>query len=243
MRSGFSERQRVLHRCDAGQMRAIGAGARHQFDMTVQQQRRAAVLNSRRQRLDARDHGALVGFAQPHQHRCDVGAREQAGKAGDKLRRIVHLGRREIEARHRARRNRFGRQIYAAFFSRSGFHSPLLASAFIRARWVKARWPAATFSGLPGPRLLRRRLKRAAVGKCQPPRQAAAPVHGVEMRGRFFVGLSAGKEGNAGHRRGNASLQQPDGFLGDLLNGGLFRLFLPAIAMLGFRIMPSSATR
>jgi hypothetical protein len=31
--------------------------------MTIQQQRRTTVLNSRCQRLDTRDHGALVGFA------------------------------------------------------------------------------------------------------------------------------------------------------------------------------------
>src|SRR6202043_3731694 len=64
--------------------------------------------------------------------------------------RIVDLRRREIETRHRARRNRFRGQIYAAFLaSRSAVHSPLLASEFIRARWVKARWPAETFSALP----------------------------------------------------------------------------------------------
>ncbi len=130
-------------------MRAIGAAARHQFDMAIQQQRRAAVLNGGRQRLDARDHGALVGLAQPQQHGGDVGGGEQAGEAGDELRRIVHDRRREIEARHRARRNRFGGQCYATFFSRPASHSPLLASAFIRARCVKARWPAATFSALP----------------------------------------------------------------------------------------------
>jgi hypothetical protein len=48
------------------------------------------------------------------------------------------------------RRHRFRSEVYAAFFvSRSAFHSPLLASEFIRARWVKARWPAAMFSALP----------------------------------------------------------------------------------------------
>ena len=77
---GLQRRQGIFHRGDAGQMRAIGAGARHQLDMTIEQQRRAAVLDRRRQRLDARDHGALVGLAQPQQHRRDVGRGEQAGK-------------------------------------------------------------------------------------------------------------------------------------------------------------------
>src|SRR5690349_22772941 len=47
---------------------------------------------------------------------------------------------------------------------------------------------------LTGPRLLRRRLQRAAVGESELPRQAADLVHGVEMRRRFLVGLSAGEE-------------------------------------------------
>ena len=136
-------------RGDAGQMRAVGAGPRHQFGMAIDQQRRAPVLDRRRQRLDARDHRALVGLAKPHQHRGDVGRGEQAGKRRRQLRRIVDIRRREIEARHRARRNGFCGQVYATFFSRPVSHSPLLASAFIRARWVKARWPAATFSALP----------------------------------------------------------------------------------------------
>ena len=54
-------------------MRAVGAGARHQFDMTVEQQRRPGILDRRRQRFHARDHGALIGLLQPQQHRRDVG--------------------------------------------------------------------------------------------------------------------------------------------------------------------------
>jgi hypothetical protein len=38
---------------------------------------------------------------------------------------------------------------YAAFFSKSAFHWPRLASPFMRARWEKARWAAATFSVRP----------------------------------------------------------------------------------------------
>ncbi len=51
-----------------------------------------------------------VGF-EPHQHRRHVGGCEQAGQTLRKLRRIVHLRRREIEARRRARRNGFGGQV------------------------------------------------------------------------------------------------------------------------------------
>ena len=56
--------------------------------------------------LIARDHGALVGRLQPQQHGGDIGGCEQAGQACDQRRRIVHLRRREIETRHRARRGR-----------------------------------------------------------------------------------------------------------------------------------------
>jgi hypothetical protein len=82
---GFQRRQRVFHRCDAVEMRAIGAATRHQLNVTVEQQRRAAVLNGGRQRLDARDHGALVGLAQPQQHGRDVSGRKQAGKTRGQL--------------------------------------------------------------------------------------------------------------------------------------------------------------
>ena len=149
MRSGFSDGSASSIAAMPVRCAPSAPAARHQFDMAVEQQRRTAVLDRRRQRLDARDHGALVGLLQPHQHGGDIGRGEQAGQACRQLRRIVDLRRREIEPRHRARRNRFGGQVYATFFSRPVSHSPLLASAFIRARWVKARWPAATFSGLP----------------------------------------------------------------------------------------------
>ena len=38
---GLQRRHRVFHRGDPVQMRAVGAGPRHQFDMAVEQQRRA----------------------------------------------------------------------------------------------------------------------------------------------------------------------------------------------------------
>ena len=38
---------------------------------------------------------------------------------------------------------------HAAFFSRSGFQSPVAARLFICARWLKARCAAATFSAFP----------------------------------------------------------------------------------------------
>ena len=61
---GLQRWQRLLQRLDAGQMRAVGAGARDQFGVAVEQKRRARVLDRGRQRLDARDHGALIGRPQ-----------------------------------------------------------------------------------------------------------------------------------------------------------------------------------
>ena len=57
---------------DAGQMRAVGAGARDQIGMAVDQQRRAFVLHDRAQRLGAVDQRALVGVGKAQQHGGDV---------------------------------------------------------------------------------------------------------------------------------------------------------------------------
>ena len=91
----------ILQRLDAAQMRAIGAGARHQFDMAVEQQRRTGVL----------DIGASVS---PAKSWC-AGRSASAAAAPPRLGRANssvsgwraarrHPGRREIEARRRARR-------------------------------------------------------------------------------------------------------------------------------------------
>ena len=53
---------------------------------------------------------AVIGMRQPQQHRRDIGAGQQIGQACRQRRRIVHLRRCEIEARGRARRNRFAGQ-------------------------------------------------------------------------------------------------------------------------------------
>src|SRR6188474_3428799 len=46
--------------------------------------------------------------------------------------------------------------------------------------------------GLAGPGLLRGRLQRAAIREGELPGERAEPVHGIEVRGRLLVGLSAG---------------------------------------------------
>src|SRR4051812_37788506 len=72
--------------------------------------------------------------------------------------------------------------------------------------------------GLAAPSLLRRRLKRAAIGERELPRERPELVHRVEVRGCLLVRLAAGEERNAGHRRRHAGLEQPDGLLGDFLD-------------------------
>ena len=77
-------------------MRAVRAGARHQFDMALDQERCAGILDRRTKLLDARDHGALVGFLQPQQDGSDIRCREQIRQTADEVGRIVHLRRRKI---------------------------------------------------------------------------------------------------------------------------------------------------
>ena len=78
----------LAERVDTGEMRAVGAGARDQIGMAVEQQRRVLVLHDRRERLGAIDQRALVRVGQPQQHRGDIGASERRGKAFGKRRRI-----------------------------------------------------------------------------------------------------------------------------------------------------------
>ena len=54
---------------------------RHAFDMAIEQKCSSPVLDRWRQRLGARDHGALVGRLKPQQHRRDIGLGKQAGEA------------------------------------------------------------------------------------------------------------------------------------------------------------------
>ena len=109
---GLQRRQGILQRGQPAQMRAVGAAPRHQFDMAIEQQRRAGILDRGRERLHARDHRALIGLLQPHQHRRHVGGGEQLGKLRGELRRIVELCCRQIKPRRRARRNRFAGQVF-----------------------------------------------------------------------------------------------------------------------------------
>ena len=69
---GLEDVERGAELRHAGQMRAIGAGARDQLGMAVEQQRHVLVLRDRRKRLGDIDQRALVGFGQAQQHGGDV---------------------------------------------------------------------------------------------------------------------------------------------------------------------------
>ena len=88
-------------------MRAIGAGARHDLGMSVEQQRGALVLHGWRQRLDAVDQGAVVGRGEPQQHGRDIGGGERAREGVPQPVRIGGLRGHKIEARGGS--PRFGR--------------------------------------------------------------------------------------------------------------------------------------
>ena len=87
------------------EMDAVGAGAHREIGMPVEQQRRALVLDGRRERLGVVDARALITLRQAQQHGGDIGRverfRELIREPGRMLR--GH----EIEARSGA--PRFGR--------------------------------------------------------------------------------------------------------------------------------------
>ncbi len=70
---GLERACRILERCDAGQMRAVGAAARNDAGMSVEDQRRVEILHRGRERLDAIGQRAVVVMRQAQQHGCDIG--------------------------------------------------------------------------------------------------------------------------------------------------------------------------
>src|SRR3954447_3951793 len=81
--------------------------------------------------------------------------------------------------------------------------------------------------GAPGgvacPRLERGGDERATVGERQLPWRAADCVYGAPVRRRALVALTAGEEGDSGHRRGHDAAEACERPLRDLLDAGLLR--------------------
>ncbi len=73
-------------------MRAVGAGTADKFDVSIKQERRARVLDRRRESLDARDHPALIRQPEPDQNGRDVGGGKQTWKACHQCGGIIHTG-------------------------------------------------------------------------------------------------------------------------------------------------------
>ena len=80
-------------------MRAVGLGARDQFRMAVEQQRRAVRLDQDAQRLDPRDQLALLAIGKPQQHGRDIGGIERGGEIVRDRARIAERRGHQIEAR------------------------------------------------------------------------------------------------------------------------------------------------
>ena len=99
MRSGLRVAERGVEGFDAGKMRAVGAGARDEFGMAVDEECRVPVLHDGRERLDAIDQAALVGIRKPQQHRGDVAGGKRLGEGRDECRRLLDWRRHQIEAR------------------------------------------------------------------------------------------------------------------------------------------------
>ncbi len=96
---GFQWRHCLLQRLDTGEMCAVGAGPRDQIGMAIEQNRGAAVLDQRRENLDARHHCAGIGGREPHQHCGDIRGRQRIGQWRHDPCRIVDLRRRQIKTR------------------------------------------------------------------------------------------------------------------------------------------------
>ena len=78
-------------------MRAVGAGARDQLDVSVEQQRRAGFLDAGCKRLDPIDLAAIVRLGKPHQHCGNIGHSEQLFQQRRERRRILDRLGCEIE--------------------------------------------------------------------------------------------------------------------------------------------------
>ncbi len=94
----FERRERDIEGLDADEMRAIGARARHEVRVTVEDEGRALVLRDRGKRLDAVDQAALVGRLEPQQHGGNVGAGECRGEVTGKTLSIPNRRRDQVEA-------------------------------------------------------------------------------------------------------------------------------------------------
>ena len=106
--SGLSAPIAAVKRFNAGKMRAVGAGARRELGMAVEQQRGVAALHDGARAVLARLISARssAGF-KPQQHRRDVGRGQRRGRAvaQDGV-RVAERRRDEIEPWGRARRHR-----------------------------------------------------------------------------------------------------------------------------------------
>ena len=95
----LEQRKRLRQRRNAGHMRAIGTCARDDFGMALHQQRRALALDDRRQRLDAVDHGAVIGRSEAHEHGRHIAGAERRGERNFEPRGIGDRRGHEINAR------------------------------------------------------------------------------------------------------------------------------------------------
>ena len=98
---GLERADGILESRDAGQMRAVGAAARDDAGMPVDDQGRAEILHGRRDRLDAIGQRAFVVMRQAQQHGGDIGAIERRQQIELERADIGRGRRHEIETRLR----------------------------------------------------------------------------------------------------------------------------------------------
>ena len=98
MRSGFSRGSAAAKRLDAGEVGAVGAGARREFGMAIEQNCDIAPLHGCGDRLDAVDQRPLVALLEPQQHGGDVAGVQGRVEVAQECRRVAEWRRDEIEA-------------------------------------------------------------------------------------------------------------------------------------------------
>ena len=93
---------------DAGQVGAVGAAARDQARVAVDQQRRASVLHDGNKCFGAVDLRALVRIGKAQQHGGDIARAQDRRKLRGKCGCLRDRRRHQVEARRRARFGLFG---------------------------------------------------------------------------------------------------------------------------------------
>ena len=94
---GLERGERSRQRLDAGQMRAVSAGADGQVRIAVEQKRNVMALNRGRDGFGAVDHRAFVGVLEAKENSGDVAGFQSRANVAGKRGRVAQLRRDQIK--------------------------------------------------------------------------------------------------------------------------------------------------